>query len=109
MKNVLDKSCREYHNTHFIFHIFFPHENRAVYEVEHGGAIEATNDNTIWRMRVACWISKATRSHAHAYSSAPSFPHTHARARASAPAHARTHTYIEICNIYCFSTATMVS
>ena len=28
---------------------------------------EATNDVTIWLKRVACWISKATRAHAHAH------------------------------------------
>ena len=32
MRNVLDKSCRENQNTHFIFNkLFF--ENRAVYEI----------------------------------------------------------------------------
>jgi hypothetical protein len=28
-----------------------------------GGAREATNDVTIWRVRVACWTSKAIRTH----------------------------------------------
>jgi hypothetical protein len=28
-----------------------------------GGAIEATDDNTIQRMRFACWITKATDAH----------------------------------------------
>ena len=30
---------------------------------KYGGAEEATDDNIIRRMRVACWINKATRSH----------------------------------------------
>ena len=33
MRNVLDKSCRENQNTHFVFNNFFPPENRAVYEI----------------------------------------------------------------------------
>jgi hypothetical protein len=35
------------------------------YVEKYGGAREATDDNTIWRIRVACWISKATRTYAH--------------------------------------------
>jgi len=45
-------------------------------------AQEYTDNSTIWSMRIACWIPKAT--------------------------HTRTHTHT-ICNIYCFSTATMVA
>jgi hypothetical protein len=30
-----------------------------------GGASDATNDNKIWRMRTASWISKAQRPHVH--------------------------------------------
>ena len=56
-----------------------------------GGAREATIYNTIWRMRVECWMSKATRAHAS----------THAPTRA--------HAHRKKCNIYYFSTATMVS
>jgi hypothetical protein len=48
------------------------------------------NANTIWRRSVVCWISKATRVHAHAL----------ARARARSLAPTRTHT--EICNA-CFA------
>jgi Pyruvate/2-oxoacid:ferredoxin oxidoreductase delta subunit len=48
-------------------------------------------------MGLACWISRTTRTHAHAH--APLYPHTHTH----------THTHTEICNSYCFSTATMVS
>ena len=32
MRNILDKSCRENQNTHFIFSNLFS-ENRAVYEI----------------------------------------------------------------------------
>ena len=45
-------------------------------------------------LRFACCISKATLAHAHTFVRAPT--HTH------------THTHREICNIYCFSTATVI-
>ena len=31
---------------------------------------------TIWRMRVACWISRVTRANAHAHAHTPEHPHT---------------------------------
>ena len=65
MRNVSDKSCRENQNTHFVFNDYFP-ENRGVYEItwkKYGTARQATRDNTIWRMRIACWIPKATNTH----------------------------------------------
>jgi hypothetical protein len=43
----------------------------------YGSARQATDENIIWRMRFACWITKK-------------YKHT-----------------IRICNTYCFSTATM--
>ena len=43
----------------------------------------------IWRMRIACWITKT--------------PHTHTHTNA---ARAHTHT---ICNTYCLSTTTVVA
>jgi hypothetical protein len=30
---------------------------------KYGRASEATDDNIIWRMRFACWITKATDTH----------------------------------------------
>ena len=42
----------------------------------------ATNDITIWRIRLACWISEATRVHAHARVHAPRHPLARTRARA---------------------------
>ena len=50
------------------------------------GTREVTNDDTVWRIRGACWISKATRAQ-------PGHPH--------ARTHARTHG--KICNTCCFS------
>jgi hypothetical protein len=73
-------------------------ENRAVYEIMSKNMVEpeGTNDVTTWRMRVACWISKVTCTQAHAHAHAPG----NTRARA--------HTHAQICNTYCFSTATML-
>jgi len=55
MKNILDKSCRETRNAHFMFNNFFS-ENRAVYEIvwKKSRAGQATDDNV-------CWIPKATK------------------------------------------------
>ena len=89
MGNSLDISCRENQNTHFMFNNSpSPPENRAVYyimskNVETEGA---TNDVTIWRIHVACWISKAAFTYAHAYAHASGCLH------ARTHAHAYTHT-----------------
>jgi hypothetical protein len=57
-----------------------------------GAARRATNDVTIWRIRVAYWISKATRENTHAQAHAPGHPHACRRALT----HARTHTHTHI-------------
>ena len=57
---------------------FFP-ENRAVYEILSKKVVEPERRQTILRMRVACWLRNATR--------------------------AQAHTHTEMCNTYCFSTA----
>jgi hypothetical protein len=59
------------------------------------------HDVTKWRIRVACWISKATRTDAHAHVYAPGYPH--------ARMHAHAWTHRPICNTYCFSTAKIIS
>jgi hypothetical protein len=61
MRNILDRVLEKI-KTHILRSIFFFHENRAVYEIMSKNMVEteATNDVTIWRIRVACWISKAT-------------------------------------------------
>ena len=69
------------------------------------GAKGAAND-TIQRIRVACWISKATSAHAYAHVHVPWHPHTHARAYTHT--HAHTHTQRQTCNSDCFSTATTI-
>jgi hypothetical protein len=56
-----------------------------------------TNDVTIWRIRVACWNTKATCSYAHA---TPTRPGTHIHE------HACAHEPLR--NTYYFFTATMI-
>ena len=53
----------------------------------------------IWR-RVACWVSKATRSQAHSSARAPTLnpSHTHELTHT----HTHTHTHKQICNTCCF-------
>ena len=65
MRNVSDQSCREKQNTNFVvsnFFLFF--ENRAVYEIKWKNIIERGRPRmTIWRMRIACWITNVTNTH----------------------------------------------
>jgi hypothetical protein len=60
---------------------------------KYGRARGTINYVTIWRLPVACWISKATRTHVHEHTHATGLPH----------ARTHTHTHRQIC----FSTATM--
>jgi len=57
---------------------FFLPESRAIYEnylingttfgeEKYGTARQATDDTIIWRMRIACWITKATHTHTHTH------------------------------------------
>jgi hypothetical protein len=99
--NVLDEIVEKI-KTHILCSITFFHKSYHLWDnVEKcGEAREATDDNKIWRMRVACWISKATRAHAPAHAHAPERPHTHActhtrtRIRPHTHAHARTQKYV---------------
>jgi hypothetical protein len=79
MRHVLDKSCRENENARFIFNNFFRKSYHLWDNVEkYSGDRGATNDVTIWRIRVACWISKAICTYAHAHVHA-SLTHMYAR------------------------------
>jgi hypothetical protein len=50
---------------HFVCSIsFFSFQNRAVYEILWKNTVErGRTQMAIWRMRVACWIPKATDTH----------------------------------------------
>ena len=65
MWNVSDKSCTENQNPHFVFSGFFsPFRIRAVYEIMWKTVVERGRPKmAIWRMRIACWIPKATNTH----------------------------------------------
>jgi hypothetical protein len=61
MKNISSKICRENQNTHFVFNKFFSPENRAVYEIMWDNIVVHDRPQvTIWRMRFACSVAKAT-------------------------------------------------
>ena len=63
MKNVSDKSCRVNENTFFCVKFFFL-KNRAVYEIMWKNTVEPDRPQvTIWRMRIAFRIPKATNTH----------------------------------------------
>jgi len=51
-------------NTHFIFSNFFFSEIHAVCEIMWKNIVEPDRPHmTIWSMRIACWITKATDAH----------------------------------------------
>jgi hypothetical protein len=60
MRNVSHESCRDDQNTHVMFNNFF----RISYHLwdnvkKYSSAINATDDNIIWCMRILCWITYA--------------------------------------------------
>jgi hypothetical protein len=62
MRNVPDKSCRE--KTHILCSVTFFFDNRAVYEILWKNILERGRPQmTKWRMRIACWVIKATNTH----------------------------------------------
>jgi hypothetical protein len=85
--------------THILYSITFSRkshrlsDNVGKYSEDRG----ATNDVTIWRIRVACSISKAICT----------YPHAHAQVLTCTHAQACTHRPIR--NTYRFSTATVIS
>jgi hypothetical protein len=89
-RNVAGKRCRGNQNTFYFQFLFFPQKSCCWWDnVEQcGKARLATDGDIIRRMRVACWITKATETHTHIYK------HTHT--------HTQSYTY-------CFSTATIVT
>ena len=58
MRNVFEKLCREYQNTHFVFNIF-PENHVENYD----RARQDIGDSKIRRMRITCLITKATDTH----------------------------------------------
>jgi len=48
--------------TRFVFSNFFP-ESCAVYDIMWKNIVEPDRPQKIWRMRISCWIPKATNIH----------------------------------------------
>jgi hypothetical protein len=61
MKDILDKIRRKTRNTYYMFNNFF-FGNRAVYEIMWKNIVERGRLRRTWRMRIACWIPKATNT-----------------------------------------------
>jgi hypothetical protein len=62
-EKIFRQICRENRNTHFRFNNFF-FQNRAVYEIMWKNVIQPSRPQmTIGRMRIACWIPKASNTH----------------------------------------------
>jgi hypothetical protein len=61
MRNVVDKSCRENHNTQFCSRTLS--ESRAVCEIMWISNVETYGPQmTIWHMRFACWVTNVANS-----------------------------------------------
>jgi len=64
MGKFADTSCREYQNTYITFSNFF-FENCNIYETMWKNIVEPNGPQmTVWHMRIACWIPKATNTYA---------------------------------------------
>jgi len=63
MKNVSDRNCRENRNTHFEFSVNFSKIVPLMRQCGKSFVQPGRPQMTIWRMRVACWIPKATNIH----------------------------------------------
>jgi hypothetical protein len=81
MRNVSDKSFREIRK-HILCPIFSRKSCHLYDKVEkYGIAGQVTDDNTIWHMRFACWINKATGTlriyNIYCFSTAPNLRYTY--------------------------------
>ena len=60
--NVSYKTCTESQNSHFVFNNFST-ENRSVYKIMWKNILrQGRQQMTIWRTRIASWITKATNT-----------------------------------------------
>ena len=83
MRNVLDKSCRENQNTHFMFNNFLP-ENRTVYKIMPKTIVETEGPQMTSQYGANAWRAAKARLYA--------CMRAHAHAHALGYSHARTHT-----------------
>ena len=68
-RNIRRENLYSNQNTHFMFSNFFLFlEKPVVYEIMFKNIVEWGRPHmTIWRMRIACWIPKATNTHTHTH------------------------------------------
>jgi hypothetical protein len=65
-RNISDKSCSENQNKHFLLNKSSPSplENLSGYKITRKNIVRSdTPQMKIWRMRIACWVPKATQTH----------------------------------------------
>jgi hypothetical protein len=105
-RNVLDKSCRENKNTLLCSTTFFRQSCHLWDNVEKRGEAKGRR----WQYGGALRAG-LVRLHVRKHTPAPvhQYLHSHTHQRARTHTHTHTHTRIEMCNTYCFSTATVVS
>jgi len=58
------KAVGENHNTHFVFINFFFRKSCSLWDNVENMVQPDRLQMTIWRMRIACWMTKATNTHA---------------------------------------------
>jgi hypothetical protein len=64
MRNVSEKSCKENHNTYFLFNVFFFFENHVVNGIKWKNIVDPDRpQRTILPTPIACYILKATNAH----------------------------------------------
>jgi len=65
MRSVSENSCTGYQNTFLSSETFF-FENRTIHEKMWKNIVEPGRPQiTVWRLRITCWIPKATNTHTH--------------------------------------------
>jgi hypothetical protein len=64
MTDISDENCKQNENTCFMLNDFFFFQNRGVYEIMWENIMKSDRPQmTIWCMRIACWLTKATYTH----------------------------------------------
>ena len=85
-RNISNKIYRQNQNTYFTLNKFFP-ESRAVCEIMSKNMVDPEKLQILWRMRVTCWISEATRAKSRARASTSTFTQAPTLARERAHTH----------------------
>jgi len=62
-RTVSDRNCRENQNTHFVLHNFFSRKLCRLWDMWENTVEPDRPQMTIWRMRLASWVTKTTDTH----------------------------------------------